>query len=616
MKIKFVIPAHAGISFFNQRFRHYGRNDSIDIESILGEYFQMKDKKNIPVDIKDPLLDKVNLHREKQYQKLSRRASTIGIDIGTGSVNIAQTAKYKGKLTLIKTAVVDIKKRVDGDQEQATLKALREALSYFNTKKAKFACVVNCPQTCVRKVVAPYMPKKDLLGAVSLEVKQSIPFPLESAVLDYSVIEEVIENGVEKLSIIVAAAPKQTIDQLLSFFTSKKAKPFSGTISKKFEGEKKLSSLGLKISAILPLPLCLENIIECSKLKMNETLVTIEMGTVVTELNIYKNACLQFSRKIPFSGNDITQSLRGVLMTDQGKIELTVQEAEQIKREYGIPKIEENKVIDGKLTTNQILSFIRPKVEQLVNEIERSFDFYLEKMHGGKVERVVLFGGGAQLKGLTEFLSKELAMDVNVGNPLADIDLLFDQVVERETDAHRLVLAIGASLSSLRGINLLAVETNEKAKRLVYKVFFPAGVIIVTMLFLLNFIPLQIKTSNLEKKLIQVKEALNVRGAQLQSIKESVVIDQVLAARPSLSEALKEISNVVPSNMYLNGINMTKDVLSLEGIIEGQGSSEASLSQFMVELEKGLFKNVRLLKSKRVDKDSLILEFEITCRME
>ncbi len=558
----------------------------------------------------------IDFKKLKLQKKLAAGKTTIGIDIGTSSINIAQMAKYKGKPTLIKTAIVCIEKKVDEDKGQTTLKALNKALSNFNTKNAKLACVVNCPQTCVRKVITPYMPKDELKGAVGLEVKQSIPFPFEEAVLDFNVIEDVRDKGVEKLSVIVAASPKETIAQLLSYFIKKKAKPFTGAISKKFEGKELENPLGIKLSGLLPMSLCIENIIEKSNLKMSETLVAVEIGTVVTELNIFKNSRLQFSRKIPFSGQDITKSLTGALMTEQGKVELTLEEAEQIKRKYGVPRVEDNQIVDGKITTNHILSLVRPKVEQLANEIERSFDFYREEMHGDKIDRIVLFGGGAQLKGLDEFLSKELELEVNLANPLEDIDILDDEVVENAMDAHKLVLAIGAASSSMKGINLLPVETKGESNSSVQKVALSSGVFSVAILLLVAYGVIKNKEMSLNKSYQLDNAELMQLMPQLQQLKEKKKIDQLLARRPSWSAALKEISHIVPVNMYLMDMDLNDNSLSLKGVIEhGEVSPENLISQFMVNLERGIFNNVKLIKIEKKEDKLSALHFEIKCQV-
>jgi len=121
------------------------------------------------------------------------------------------------------------------------------------------------------------------------------------------------------------------------------------------------------------------------------------MGAAITELNIYSvkedAVALAFSRKLPFSGDTVTKSMTETLTSDRGKVELSLKEAERIKREHGIPRPENPQLIDGKISTHEVLSLIRPKVEQFAGDIGRSFDFYREES-GGRLSRCRLSSGG------------------------------------------------------------------------------------------------------------------------------------------------------------------------------------------------------------------------------
>ena len=121
---------------------------------------------------------------------------------------------------------------------------------------------------------------------------------------------------------------------------------------------------------------------------------------------------MEFSRKINITGLDFTRCLTSALSTKTGKVELTLQEAEWVKKEFGIPSASEDYLIKGKITANQAISLLRPKLEQLIKEITRSFDFYYDKNHDAKIDKMVLFGGGTMLKRLPEFLNAELGLPV------------------------------------------------------------------------------------------------------------------------------------------------------------------------------------------------------------
>ncbi len=526
------------------------------------------------------------LEKYRSYLSVLNQPTTIiGIDIGTTSVKAVQMAGKGGEWTVLKTVRADISS--DGkDLKAASVGALKEALRGVDTQKAKIVCVVNCPQTCVRMITAPPMPPKELMEAIRWEVKNYIPFPLEEAVLDYEITGESVEKGVKKLNITVAAAPRGTIDNLLSFF----------------------SEIGLKVSAIIPVCAAFSNIIRHAKSAGEETLAVIELGASITELNIYRKRHLVFSRKLSLGGKDITQSLMTALVSDRGKLELNFEQAEEIKRKYGIPEKGTDHLVDDKISTGQILALVRPRLEQLAGDIESSLDFYREESHGGTVDRILLFGGGASLQGLVPFLNHHLGIRVEAGDALSP-DLFH--------------LAVGAAMQGVKSsglsyeknINLLPIELKEETRRVVENVSVKAVMTAVIVMVLLFDAGTRIQLSVAGKKLQAAQ--MEHRGLQLQlgELSEKAQISPMVHASPAWGEVFKELSHVVPAGMYLTGIKMENNTMILKGVI-GQtgGDTEAALSHLMLTLEKGLFKNVRLVKSQK--KNSSSSEFEISCDME
>ena len=63
-------------------------------------------------------------------------------------------------------------------------------------------------------------------------------------------------------------------------------------------------------------------------------------------------------------------------------------------------------------------------LEKLVAEIGRSLDYYRSQFNEEQIDRVLLTGGGANLKNIVSYLGNELRLPVEHFNPLGKI--LFD----------------------------------------------------------------------------------------------------------------------------------------------------------------------------------------------
>lgn len=534
------------------------------------------------------------------WPRSGQSRTTIGVDLGSTAVKVAQIAGGNGELTLVKIAHVPIQS--DGkDPKLAILNALKESLSGMDLEGARIVCVVNCPRTCVRIMTAPPMPPVELTEAIHWEAKNYISFPWEEAVWDYEITGESSDKGVKKLNITVAASPRETIDRLLSFF----------------------HELGIKVAAIIPISAAVQNIVRRMKSASSETLAVIECGASITELNIYKDGRLAFSRKLSAAGKDVTESLMTTLVSDRGKLQLDFQQAEEIKRKYGMAEERTDQWIEEKISTGQILSLIRPRLEQLVGDIESSLDFYREESHGGTVNRILLFGGGASLKGLAPFLTQQLGLKVEAGHGLEGIKLSSDVHIQEPSVTGLFGLAIGAAageakgfgVSCAKGVNLLPVELKEETRRLVENVSLKAVVTAAIVMAGLFYAGMRIQDSAADKKLQAARLEYQSLQSQTGELSEKARISHLVHGLPAWGEVFKELSNVLPAGMYLTELGMESNAISFKGVIHQNGQDmEVALSQFMITLENGIFKNVQLIKTQKVDSSSL--EFEVSGNAE
>lgn len=530
--------------------------------------------------------------------------SVIGVDIGTGSVKLVQLAHVQGRWTLVKAVCADIEQLREGhDQNQITLTALQEAFKGIELKDVRVNCVVNSLQTYVRPMVIPPMPRQELVEAVKWEIKNYVPFPIEEAVLDFEVLGEIVEKGARKLNVVVAVSLRKTISDILAVFFSE----------------------GLKVAALIPAPIALQNFIARSSLGADagKALAFLELGAGITELNIYKDGRLQFSRKLPVAGCDITKALTETLSSEKGQTALSLDEAEKVKKEYGLPSADGAPWVEDKISAQQILSLIRPCVEQLAVEMGRSFDYYREESHGGRIERIVLGGGGARLKGLKEFLNAELGAEVGAAD---ELEITFPMTPESKEHAgphiYRWNLAFGAAFAGLqgKGVNLLPPEIKEEGRRFIERISLSAVITAVVTTLFLVYLGGHMHLAMLQRKIEILQTEHGRLLPSLKGFEEKALIGNIVGNKPHWEDVLKEISNIIPSHMYLTEIRQENDIVYLSGAIikstpQGQ-TDEVLLSDFMLTLEKGILRNVTLVSTAKTEGSQATSVFEVKAEVE
>lgn len=150
----------------------------------------------------------------------------------------------------------------------------------------------------------------------------------------------------------------------------------------------------------------------------------VELGAGLTNVSLFAGGMLVGLASIPFGSADITDDIASAFGTRR-------QQAERMKCFYGsattsprdnhdmidvAPMSQEDDAGEGgRITRAQLISVIRQRLDHLVGEISREL-----KQLGftGPVGRqVVLTGGGAELKGLADYMQGALGRAVRLGRP-------------------------------------------------------------------------------------------------------------------------------------------------------------------------------------------------------
>ncbi|UCD15792.1 MAG: pilus assembly protein PilM [Candidatus Omnitrophota bacterium] len=514
----------------------------------------------------------------------------IGVDIGTSSVKTAQFIRKQDGFYLIRAGWEELPS-ASGEAEK--IAALKKLLKGVNTAESKIIVSLNCPLTTSKIITTPHMPQKELYDSIKLNAKNYFSFSLKDAVIDFKILKEITQGGVKKYQVLIAVSPKTTVDRYLSF----------------------MNKLNIKPAAFIPSCLGLGKAVEKYSPKEKEINAFLEIGKSISEISIYKEKNFIFSRKIPVAGDDFTKALTGMLVSERGKIKLSDGEAEQIKRHVGLPCADEPKMINDRVSTTQILSMLHLPLEHLVGEIKRCLDYSRKEANGVKIDTLVLCGGGAYLKGLGEFLSEELAIEVITGFPFEGLKRAGIDAEKTEEISLRLIPSIGAALSEDRDINLLPEEIKQQLKRTVRRTTVEAVTAAVILLLIFIYTGLKIQHINFQKKAAAFKLELKSLGLQFRQVKAQNIISVLLSAEPYWEEVFKELSNIIPSNIRLTELTMREKILKIRGVVISS-EPEVSLSNFMLILEDSMFRNVNLITTRRMKKEEQTSEFELECEFK
>ena len=332
------------------------------------------------------------------FNLTDKKETPIGLYISDVSMKFVQFRRNASGLTVAAYSDLNIPKEVmSGDaikKPKVLVELIRRAVAQPIFGKVILPHVIaSIPETksFVRVIQMPKMSEEEAVEAVPWEAEAYIPLPIEQVYLDWIILSKSLspvskkqiegESKGEKMTVLITAAPKEYIDDLVNI---------------------------LKEAGLVPLGLEVESQAIARSLvsRINEAVLIADINTIRTSLSIYDKGILQFTSSLPIAGNLMTEKLAEAL-------NITKEEAEKLKRENGLAE----DVMQGK-----IKRALTPVLENFVEEIKNTIRFYEEHaLSDGKIARFVLTGGSGRLKHLPSFIHDRLTHSLDGEHPLRSL---------------------------------------------------------------------------------------------------------------------------------------------------------------------------------------------------
>lgn len=335
----------------------------------------------------------------------------LGVDIGQSSVKIVSINKEnkdkfvlesigEGKLNLSESNKADMGKRWG-----AVEKAIKTIIADNRVKTKQVVAALPENEVISRLVRLPPLKDSEIMDALRFEAETFVPFPLEEVSLDYEIIEK---DEAGRLTVFVIAAKNELITHYTKLF----------------------KSLGLEMIALESPAVAFRRVARNSAENI-ERVVVLNIGEKFSDIfNIYKGN-VYFSRSLPVGGESLTRAVSLGLGLDMAS-------AEEYKKAYGIKEEE----LEGKIRTATM-----PVFNSITDEVRKAIALFVEETGGKTVQLLVLGGGGANLPGMAEELTKILGVEVQISQPFVNIDVTqIQSPFNLNVEGCRFSLAVGLSL--------------------------------------------------------------------------------------------------------------------------------------------------------------------------
>ena len=338
----------------------------------------------------------------------------IGVDICATSVKLVDIQRQQGMFHLksygierLPEGVVVDKLIVDTEAVGDTIASLARRCQVANAH----AATAVSGSAVITKIIDMDMALSDVEreAQIRLDADQYVPYPLEDVNLDFEVLGPSLVSD-DMVQVLLAASRSENVDQRVDALT------FGGMQTKVMDIESHAieRAFGLMVDNLPGLP---------------ELVALVDIGHNQTTLYVAKNGEFIYSREQLFGGAQLTEAI-------QNRYGLSSEEAALSKRERTLPD-------------DYYPEVLTPFIENTIQQITRSLQFYFSSSQYSNIDHVVLAGGSSSIPGLAGMAQQKLGMTVSIANPFTNMTIA--PHIDNEQlaiDAPSLMAACGLALRS------------------------------------------------------------------------------------------------------------------------------------------------------------------------
>ncbi|HYR69168.1 MAG TPA: pilus assembly protein PilM, partial [Candidatus Dormibacteraeota bacterium] len=412
----------------------------------------------------------------------------------------------------------------------------------------------------VRRVSLPFLKRSEILPALALECRKHVSFPIEDAEIRYEVLGRTAAAAGGGLQLLVAVAHRSAIEETRTAMTE----------------------AGLNPVALTVRPIGLRALLRSIKRTESDAVVAyLELGERQSQIIVLRGDEIRFTREFEIGGATLTDALRSIVVPGQGTIELTAQDAEQLKRTSGIPFGEEESGAAGPIPLSAVSVMLRPVLERLVRELLNSFDYCNEQFLGEAVTRVVVHGEASQVRNLPAYLSGILELSVEWADLSQEALALSPRPASGSSVGGRpSELAVGLCLLGRGSLNFLEPATTGVSYRIAEAIPQRIAIGVAAMLLLSVSLPAQVsvmrerqEVGRLQSVLISLEPRTDAlrrfRAAREEETRLQDLLARLSGGQVLWSYVLRDLSHRIGPNARLTAIEVVDPVPAANSAPQG-----------------------------------------------
>lgn len=340
---------------------------------------------------------------------VAQESNYFGLDIGSTAIRLVQL-RGSGKPALVTYGDIKVPANLtisDAGPDRDKVAALVQQLvkdAGVGTKNV----VVGLPSYSVFAAVItmPKLTPAEVAKAIKYQADQYIPMKPDEVQLDWAILGPAATE--DQMEVLLIAAPKTATEKYL--YIVEKAG---------------LELVALEANATAVARALLP--------KSDEAIIILDMASLSSDVTVsYKNSP-RLIRSINIGAGVFVKAVAQALG-------LQDEQAEQFTYRFGLT--------EGKLE-GQVLKAIKPSIDLLTGELEKSTKFFAERYPNVKLTKLVLTGAGVAIPELTTYLANATRLPVEIGNAWTNVSYPSSQQDKLLSVSSEYAAAVGLAERSL-----------------------------------------------------------------------------------------------------------------------------------------------------------------------
>ncbi len=250
---------------------------------------------------------------------MARGKLALGLDIGSTSVKMIQLKEQRRRgvvgyaLQSFGMKPLPAEAIVDGALMNSTaiVQAVQELISELRVKQKEVAIGVSGHSVIIKKISMPRMTQEELEESIQWEAEQYIPFDVKDVNIDTQILNPDANDATGQMDVLLVAAKKDMINDYTTV----------------------VSEAGLHPAVVDVDAFAVQNVFGANyDVPENQTIVLINAGASVVNINIVANGMTVFTRDVTIGGNQFTEEI-------QKQLNVSYEEAEALKSGGGDPAL-------------------------------------------------------------------------------------------------------------------------------------------------------------------------------------------------------------------------------------------------------------------------------------